>query len=408
MFARVVRRASAAAVLAGAVSTLTNVPVADAAYPGINGEIAFSSTRNNNIAIYQVNPNASGIGTSSGDNNATTELTLGAADVEPFYSPNGQTMFFSSDRDNNGDWVIYSIPQAIPESASNPATELSAVSGHESQNDYSPSVAPDGNTVVFNRNNTSIDTLWAATGPSSVCTLFTPSEGLLPNNSSDGSSSRVVFDPVNPSYALFVGGDGNLHLLSGIQFTAGSNPCNQQSTITDTNISVLAFPSGSRYATGVDADPDWSPDGQEVVFNSTRGGGETLFVINNPTSATPTGGPIIASQASSSSTTISTEPVFSPDGRQIAFVQSKKGSSVDSEMLLPESGDTWESCDMKDVSAQDTSGVSFDSEPDWQPVLNPVVPESRYTAALPVTALMASVVALGLAYLRARRRAAAV
>jgi WD40-like Beta Propeller Repeat len=405
MFPRVVRRAFAAALLAGAVSTLTVVPVADAAFPGLNGDIAYSSASGG--IIYQVNPNASGIGGAIGDGNATSQLTLGPGDVEPFYSPNGQTVYFSSDRDNNGDWVIYSISQAVAESATNPATELSQVSGSESFNDYSPSAAPDGNTVVFNRNNNTIDTLWAPTGPSSVCTLYTPVEGLLPNNSSDGSGSRIVFDPVNPSYAIFVGGDGDLHLLSGIRFTAGSNPCSQQANITDTNISTLAFPSGSQYATGVDACPDWSPNGQEVVFNSTRGGGETLFIIDNPTSTTPTGSPVFPSQASSSSTMISTEPVFSPNGDDLSFVQSKQGSNVYSEMLIPESGGTWESGSMMNLSAQDSKGV-FASEPDWQPILNPVVPESPFTVGLPLAALLLCGGAFGLVYRRSHRRAASV
>ena len=155
-------RASAASVLAAAVATLWVVPVAEAAYPGTNGDVAFSSTRNNNIAIYQVNLADPGIGTSSGDASATSELTLGAGDVEPFYSPNGATVYFSSDRDTAGDWAIFSIPANDPESASNPATELSAIPGEEAHNDYSPSVAPDGETVVFNRDNTSIDTLVGA------------------------------------------------------------------------------------------------------------------------------------------------------------------------------------------------------------------------------------------------------
>ena len=164
MVPKAIGRASAAAVLAAAVSTLGVVPVAQAAYPGTNGDIAFSSTRNSNIAIYEVDPAAPGIGTASGDTAATTELTLGAGDVEPFYSPDGNTVYFSSDRDAAGDYAIFSVPANDPESATSPATELSAVSGDESHNDYSPSVAPDDETVVFNRDNTAIDTLWAPTG----------------------------------------------------------------------------------------------------------------------------------------------------------------------------------------------------------------------------------------------------
>jgi Tol biopolymer transport system component len=408
MYVRTVGRAAAATVL-GAVTTLWVVPVAEAAYPGTNGDVAFSSTRNNDIAIYQVNLADPGIGTASGDASATSELTLGAGDVEPFYSPNGATAYFSSDRDTAGDWAIFSIPANDPESASNPATELSAIPGAEAHNDYSPSVAPDGGTVVFNRDNISIDTLWAPGGESTVCTLYTPGAGLLPDNSSDGSGSRVVFDPVDPTKAIYAGADGNLHLLSGIKFTPGSNPCGQQSTITDTNLSGEAFPAGSQYATGVDAFPDWGPNGQNVVFNSTRGGGDTLFVINDPTGAMPTGYPVIAAQATTSSSAISTEPVFSPDGTEIAFVQSKKGSSIYSEMLIPQTNGTWQASDMEDLSEQNTTGISFDSEPDWQPVVVPgngQVPESPYLPALPAAAVLSVGSLLGLRSWRSRRRTA--
>ncbi len=409
MVLRALGRASAASVLATAVATLWVVPVAEAAYPGTNGDVAFSSTRNNNIAIYQVDLADPGIGTAAGDASATSELTLGAGDVEPFYSPNGATVYFSSDRDAAGEWAIFSIPANDPESAGNPATELSAVPGQETHNDYSPSVAPDGGTVVFNRDNKTIDTLWAPSGVSTVCTLYTPAVGLLPDNSSDGSGSRVVIDPVDPTKAIYAGADGDLHLLSGIRFTPGSNPCNQQSTITDTNISAQAFPVGSQYATGVDAFPDWSPDGQNVVFNSTRGGGDTLFVINDPTGAAPTGYPVIPTQATGSSSAISSEPVFSPDGTEIAFVQSRKGSTVYSEMLIPETNGTWQASDMEDLSAQDTTGISFDSEPDWQPIVSPgngQVPESPYLPALPAAALLSVGSLLVAGSWRSRRRAA--
>jgi Tol biopolymer transport system component len=408
MLPRAVARASAATVVAAAVSTLWVVPVAEAAYPGTNGDVAFSSTRNNDIAIYQVDPADPNIGTASGDASATSELTLGAGDVEPFYSPDGNGVYFSSDRDTAGDYAIFSIPANDPESATNPANELSAVPGEEAHNDYSPSVAPDDNTVVFNRDNTSIDTLWVPTGESSVCTLYTPAEGLLPDNSSDGSASRVVIDPVDTTKAIYVGADGDLHLLSGIKFTAGSNPCNQQSNISDTNLSTEAF-AGTTYATGTDAFPDWSANGQEVVFNSSRGGGDTLFIMDNPTSATPTAYPVIPAQASTTSTAISTEPVFSPDGTAISFVQSKKGSTVYSEMLLQESNGTWQASGMENLSAQLPAGdISFDSEPDWQPLMvnNGQVPESPYAAALPGAALLAIGSVLGLRYWRSRRRAA--
>jgi Tol biopolymer transport system component len=401
----VAKKAFAAALFAGAAGTLGIVPAAYAAYPGTNGDIAISSTRNANIAIYQVDPSDPNLGSPSGDQSATSGLTLGGADVEPFYGPDGQTVYFSSDRDAANEWAIFSISQATPESAPHPALELSAVPGSEAHNDYAPSVAPDKYTVVFNRDNTSIDTLWSQTAPSSVCTLYTPPRGLAPAMS-DGSGDRPVFDPVDPSKLLYVGADGQIHLLSGIKFTAGSNPCaSGQSGLTDTDLSAEAFPSTSQYATGDDASPDWSPNGQSIVFSSTRGGGDTLFLMNLTTSP-PTGNPIWPSLAQPNATQ-STEPVFSPDGTQIAFVQPRKGTQIFDEMLVSQANGTFMgNGTATDLSEQMSSGISFDSEPDWQPLANtpPVLPEAPFAAALPAAALVIGGVIFGLRQRRSHRR----
>jgi hypothetical protein len=405
MLNHVVRKAFAIALLAGAITTFGVAPVAYAAYPTTNGDIAFSSTRNSNVALYQVNPNDPNLGSSAGDQSATSTLTLGGADVEPFYGPDGQTVYFSTDRDAANDWVIFSISQATPESASHPALELSAVSGSEAHNDYAPSVAPDKYTVVFNRDDTSIDTLWAPNGPSSVCTLYTPPEGLAPAMA-DGSGDRPVFDPVDPSKLIFTSADGHIHLLSGIKFTAGSNPCaSGQTGLTDTDLSAEAFPTTSQYATGVDASPDWSPTGQFVVFSSTRGGGDTLFVMNLATSS-PTAAPIWPSLAGPNNT-VSTEPVFSPDGTQVSFVQPRKGTEIFDEMLVSQQNGTWMGNGTAlDLSAELTSGINLDSEPDWQPIQGtpPVLPEAPFAAALPAAALVIGGVIFGWRLRRSHRR----
>ena len=390
MSLRFVRRAYVATALAGSVSMFLLVPVASAAYSGTNGNIAFSSTRNSNIALYQVDPNDP-VGTAPEDQAATSQLSLGGADVEPFYSPDGETAYFSSDRDNAGFWVIYSLPAGTPESASNPAEELSQVSGSESHNDYAPSVAKDDETIVFNRDNQSIDTLYASAGPSSVCPLYTPPNGLAAAGTSDGAGSRVVFNPLNPSELIYVDGLGDLHLLSGITFPAGGNPCasNQTGALTDTNLSTAAFATGSTYATGDDANPDWSPNGQEVVFNSTRGGGNTLFIINLTTDPV-TGYPVWPTFAAPNQV-ISTEPVFSPSGTELAFVQAGKGSNVYNQMLIQEINGQWQGNGSSvNLSMETGSGVTFNSEPDWQPVppTGGQVPESPYVPALPVIAVL--------------------
>jgi TolB protein len=64
--------------------------------------------------------------------------------------------------------------------------------------------------------------------------------------------------------------------------------------------------------------PAWSPDGRQLVATLSRDGGSQLFAID------PAGGgePRRLTQSSS----IDTEPVFTPDGRSMYFVSDRFGS----------------------------------------------------------------------------------
>ncbi len=388
----------------------TSVPPAAAAFPGANGDIAYVSTRNNTVAIYQVNPSGTGVGTSSGDQSDTTPLTNGAVDAEPFYSPDGDTVFFSSDR--SGHWAIYSIPQSAQEPPTSP-TELSQVSGSEPHDDYSPSVAPDGETVVFNRDNTALYTLYASTGPSSACLLYTPPDGLAAASSDNGSGSRAVFDPQDPSKLLYVSGNNHIHLLSGIPTPAGHNPCGvAPSTLTDVDLSAIATtPTGGSISGAADANPDWNPAGTgatavkigghsaNVIFDSTRDGGHTLWTMDL-TEATPSVQPLWTTMCSHGKTT-DTQPVFSPDGNFITYTQPvvQNATQVEDYELdqlgMPVTDET-------DLTL--TTGTPGNSQPDWQPTLAAQAPEAPVAITLPASGLLVFGTALGV---RRRRRLSA-
>ena len=146
-------------------------------------------------------------------------------------------------------------------------------------------MAPNGETVVFNRDNAALYTLYASAGASSVCLLYTPPEGLAPASSDNGSGSRAVFDPDDPTKLIYVGGDNHLHLLSGIPNPTGTNPCSvSPSSLTETDLSAEATaPAGESITGAADANPDWNPAGlgatsvqigghsTNVIFDSTRG-----------------------------------------------------------------------------------------------------------------------------------------
>jgi Tol biopolymer transport system component len=400
-------------------AAVVTAPAANAAFTGNNGPVAFVSTRLNEGSfggIFEVNSQASGLGNANGDQSATTGLTNGdngaGTDAEPFFSPDGETVFFSSNRDASGKWVIYDISTSAPEPPGSP-TELSQASGQEANDDDAPSVAPDGRTVVFNRNDVSLDTLDAdaPNPPSTVCTLYTPAVGLAAV--SNGRASRALFNPQDPTELLYVGGDNHLHLVTGLpapSATAPTNPCGAvagQHGVTDTDLSAEATDSvtGTTDATGSyqDENPDWSPNGNKIVFDSTRGGtNHTLWQMTSVTSGTPTVTPLWPGQVGSGQSLKSaTEPVYSPDGTSVAFVEPGQGQNTWTGEVV---GMGQGLSDAEDVSLSTEGNGIINDQPDWGPA-QPTegTPEVSRAIFLPGVALLIG--GLGLAY-RRRRQAA--
>jgi Tol biopolymer transport system component len=368
-----------AAVVAVALGVVLTVPVvAGAAFPGTNGDIAFVTTRGDNVAIDQVNPNGAGIGSSSGDLANTTPLTAGAIDAEPSYSPDGTEVVFSSNRSKR--WAIYEIGQTDT-GESTPATEISQVGGSETHDDYGPSFTDDGNSVVFNRDNKSIYSVYLPSGVSSACDLYDPAGGLAAASGDNGAASRIVFDPADPTKLVYVAGNNHIHLLSGVVVPSSAHPCPAEPNLTDVDLSATA--TGTPLGSQADANPDWSPDGTKIIFDSTRAGGHSLWYFTNPTSASPTVTALWPGLAGSTSTS-DTQPVFSPDGTHIAYTQPVPGTQV-----IDYESDTFGSPQSMETDLTLGAGSSANSQPDWQPMAPfPNLPEAPTVLLLPGAALI--------------------
>ena len=187
-------------------------------------------------------------------------------------------MAFSSDR--SGRWAVYVIGQT-DSNETVPATEVSQVSGHEAHDDYGPSFSDDGNVLVFNRDNQSIESVYVSDGASSVCDLYNPPGGLAAASADNGAASRIVFDPADPTKLVYVAGNNQIHLLTGHRGRPPpARPAPPRHRPTPT---CPPRPRGAPLGpTQADANPDWSPDGTKIIFDSTRSGGHSLWYFSNP------------------------------------------------------------------------------------------------------------------------------
>jgi hypothetical protein len=135
-----------------------------------------------------------------------------------------------------------------------PATEISQVSGYEAHDDYGPSFSDDGNVVVFNRDNQSIDSVYVSDGASSVCDPYNPPGGLAAASADNGAASRIVLDPPDPAELVYVAGNNQIHLLAGLVVPTAGQICPTEAP-SDTDLSTMA--TGSTLGpTQADANPD--------------------------------------------------------------------------------------------------------------------------------------------------------
>lgn len=238
----------------------TAVPTESAA--ALRGRIVFEDFQGDNAAeIYVINADGSGL----------TQLTdTTGFDGEPFWSPDGTKIVFTSSRDGQAEIYVMNADGTDPvRLTNNPAIE------------ELPSWSPDGSKILFNSERDGNPEVYLMNDDGSDPINLTNNESFDDFASWSPDGRQIVFtsDRDGSSQIYIMNADGSdVHKVSDIK--------------------------------GDSIFPAWSPDGTKILFNSDADGDMDIYVMNadgsNVTKLTDD--------------TVDEEPgAWSPSGKQILF-----------------------------------------------------------------------------------------
>jgi Tol biopolymer transport system component len=294
-----------------------------AAFPATNGRIVFVSFRSGAPTLFTVDPTA--------PTTSLATLTSAGDDQDPAVSPDGTTVAFS--RTANVTPGIYTVPLAATSQESAVHLVVADPTAIE------PSWSPDGHTLIYVstvngvRTLETIDTTAASPTPT---VLFTDT----------ANDDDPVFDPADPTKIVFV---------------RSTSPGVSQISLYSTT--THAAPINLSNVAANDSTPDFSSNGQWIVFQSDRGVTSQLWSMSvtganqHALFSTPTG-------------VADTDPAFSPDGSFVTWVRpmvsaSKEIETLSTALTYTASGPTvGPSASVTD----DSLSSATDVEPVWAPL----------------------------------------
>jgi TolB protein len=277
-------------------------PVAQATFPGENGGIAF--TRLAGDGGHDIHAIAA-------DGSSLRQLTFTGDNFTPRWSANGRRIAFTSRRDGN--FEIY-----VMDRDGGGQTRLTSDPG----SDTYPTWSPDGRQIAFVRS-----------------TGFGPYEIYVMN--ADGTNQAKITSGSDPAWSP----DGRkIAFIRGDVYTM--NPDGTGSTALTDHGPWTRDRHYNPYT------PNWSPDGEQVVYSLIFGGGPYFFYALQVVNSDGTNDRMVRFGIYNS------EPGWSPDGRQIVFAENLSLATVPA--------DAEGTPDFTPIP----NTTSRDSGPDWQPLVS--------------------------------------
>lgn len=259
----------------------TQVAATSASY-----RIAFASDRDRSFyfGIYTMNPDGTDV------KRLTTDL---AQNKTPAWSPDGQRIAFTSDRDGNNQVYVMNVDGTG-------ITRLTNTAAYE----WEPAWSPDGKRIAFTSNrdgNWDIYTM-SADGSDVVRIVNNPAYDWQPAWSPDGSQIAFTSDR-----------DGMWQIYTTFAPDPRAGVIPDESEVHR----LTNYPGDNR-------DPAWSPDGQHIAFVSTRDRAWEIYMMN-------AGGSSVIRLTHS--TAINQAPSWSPDGKRIIYESNSEIMSIDVDNL---------------------------------------------------------------------------
>ena len=219
-------------------------------------QIAFTTDRDGNNEIYVMNASGSGV----------TRLTDHSRhDIRPSWSPDGDKIAFESERHGNREVYVMNAD----------GSEVTRLTDH-SAFDYDAAWSPDGTKIAFVSDRDGNREIYVMNADGSGVTRLTNNTVLDDGPAWSPDGDKIAFSSGREIHVMNADGSG-----------------------------VTRLTSRSR-----DGNPAWSPDGGGIAFNSQRDGDYEIYMMNADGSGVT---------RLTNNTGLDLGPAWSPDGTRIAF-----------------------------------------------------------------------------------------